>query len=605
MSKTITIGKSEFGRNVTLDVGRLIASRLLVTATSGGGKSWLLRKILEEVSASAQTIVIDPEGEFASLREIRDMILVGSDGDLPADPRSAGLLCRRLMEMKVSAVLDIYELTPAHRREFVAKFLSELVNLPKSLWHNCFIAIDEVHEFAPNTKDKEYVSGEPVGLLFSKGRKRGFGAIIATQRLSKLSMDVAAEAKNRFIGQTSLDIDQKRAADFLGWGKDRWADLRDLSPPKKEGEFFAVGPALNQRGVIKLRSGMVKTSHPEAGQGRMVEPPAPSKKISGVLSELRDLPQQAEAEIRDMTAAKAKISSLERELRQQARQSNQPQPAPAIADKTLASRARQDAASIAKLKQGLEQAMKIIAEINTHGFDGAGIDPEVVKKAVQSAADQIVKAAQQTMSQRQSEFERLKKDANKILLQLQKLLNNENVNLKVDVKHNEPFTVSPPPRAPRGKPAQHTDGESGELSKTAARILDTILMLEARGIVADRESVARWMGLHPNGGRYGRDLARLRAEGYLDGFVLTESGRGTARATETGYEAALAALDATKSRLLQTIVEAKAVLSRDELAERLGLHPNGGRYGRDLAWLRQMKVIPDRGDISAAEGVFR
>src|SRR5688572_3782013 len=100
----ITIGKSEHGNNLELDVARLIESRLLVTASSGAGKSWLLRKILEEVSATTQTIVIDPESEFASLRELRDMLLVGADGDLPADPRSAGLLARRLLELRISAV---------------------------------------------------------------------------------------------------------------------------------------------------------------------------------------------------------------------------------------------------------------------------------------------------------------------------------------------------------------------------------------------------------------------------------------------------------------------------------------------------------------------
>jgi DNA helicase HerA-like ATPase len=100
---TVKIGRGESGP-VTLDVARLLVSRLLVTAASGGGKSYLLRKILECVSKTTQTIVIDPEGEFSSLREIRDMVLVGPDGDIPADPRSAGLLCRRLIETNVSAV---------------------------------------------------------------------------------------------------------------------------------------------------------------------------------------------------------------------------------------------------------------------------------------------------------------------------------------------------------------------------------------------------------------------------------------------------------------------------------------------------------------------
>jgi hypothetical protein len=41
----------------------------------------------------------------------------------------------------------------------------------------------------------------------SQGRKRGFAGIIATQRLSKLHKDAAAEANNVIIGRTWLDAD--------------------------------------------------------------------------------------------------------------------------------------------------------------------------------------------------------------------------------------------------------------------------------------------------------------------------------------------------------------------------------------------------------------
>ena len=39
----------------------------------------------------------------------------------------------------------------------------------------------------------------------SQGRERGYAGIIATQRLSKLHEDAAAEANNVIIGRTWLD----------------------------------------------------------------------------------------------------------------------------------------------------------------------------------------------------------------------------------------------------------------------------------------------------------------------------------------------------------------------------------------------------------------
>ena len=92
----------------------------------------------------------------------------------------------------------------------------------------------------------------------------------------------------------------------------------------------------------------------------------------------------------------------------------------------------------------------------------------------------------------------------------------------------------------------------------------------------------------------------------LDGLVLTERGLARAAPLETGPDAALAALpDETKRRLLRTVMEARKPLTREELAAILGIHPNGSRFNQDLAWLRTMGLIPERGAISPMAGLFR
>src|SRR4051812_19567260 len=112
MSKAITVGKSSGehgGHPVRLDVSRLVKTRMLVTANSGGGKSWLLRLLFEQLGESTQLIVLDREGEFVTLREKLDIVLVGPLGEIPTDVRSAGLLIRRLMEKELSAVIGMSE----------------------------------------------------------------------------------------------------------------------------------------------------------------------------------------------------------------------------------------------------------------------------------------------------------------------------------------------------------------------------------------------------------------------------------------------------------------------------------------------------------------
>jgi hypothetical protein len=58
------LGRSTAGASIIIDVARLVETRLLLNANSGGGKSWALRRILEQTHGKLQHLVIDPEGEF-------------------------------------------------------------------------------------------------------------------------------------------------------------------------------------------------------------------------------------------------------------------------------------------------------------------------------------------------------------------------------------------------------------------------------------------------------------------------------------------------------------------------------------------------------------
>ena len=69
---SIQIGKSAAGE-VTLDLMHLVDTRALIQANSGGGKSWMMRLIAEHAASLVQTIILDPEGEFATLREGVDL----------------------------------------------------------------------------------------------------------------------------------------------------------------------------------------------------------------------------------------------------------------------------------------------------------------------------------------------------------------------------------------------------------------------------------------------------------------------------------------------------------------------------------------------------
>lgn len=178
-------------KDIGFDLQKLIDSRLLIQANSGGGKSWIVRRLIEQAYGKVQIIVIDPEGEFSTLREKFDFVLAGKGGDTPAEPKSAALLARRLLELNVSAIVDLYELPPQERKKFVRFFLESMVNAPKELYHNVLVVLDEAHIFVPEKEESE--AANAVIDLCSRGRKRGYCAVLATQRISKLAKDAAAE----------------------------------------------------------------------------------------------------------------------------------------------------------------------------------------------------------------------------------------------------------------------------------------------------------------------------------------------------------------------------------------------------------------------------
>jgi len=316
------IGKNvDTKEDVKIDINTLVRTRGLIQASSGGGKSWIIRRLLEQTNGKVQQIVIDLDGEFESLREKYDYLLVAKNGDVPADIKTADLMARRLLELEVSAIIDISELKHHERVLYVKRFLDSLINAPKKLWHPCLVIVDEAHQFCPQGAKSD--SASSVIDLMTRGRKRGFCGILATQRISKLNKDASAEGRNRFIGLAVQDVDRKRASEELGFtSKEDEISLRKL----EDGEFFIFGPAISKE-VIKVKVGGVSTTHPDVSKEELkLEPTKTPSAITKILKDVADIEKEAEEELRTVQDYKNKVSELTRELTM-AKKGNVPQQA--------------------------------------------------------------------------------------------------------------------------------------------------------------------------------------------------------------------------------------------------------------------------------------
>src|ERR1700676_4870451 len=98
----------------TIDVPfpeELIGSRVVIQGASGAGKTYAIRRILESTHARMQHFVLDVEDELFTLRERFDYVLIGGDGaDAPISEDTAEELARALLELGVSAILQLNDL---------------------------------------------------------------------------------------------------------------------------------------------------------------------------------------------------------------------------------------------------------------------------------------------------------------------------------------------------------------------------------------------------------------------------------------------------------------------------------------------------------------
>lgn len=316
--KPVRFATSADGSPVLIDVPRLVESRLLVQASSGGGKSYAIRKLLEVTHGHVQHLVIDPDGEFSSLRQKYEYLQVGKEGDVPADPRTAELLAEKLLTLGIDAIVDLYELKPQDRKRFVRLFTEAIVNAPKSLWHPVLVIVDEAHVFCPEKGEGESEAMGAVIDLASRGRKREFALTLATQRIPKLNKNATAECQNKLIGLANQDLDRKRAGDELGFRtKEDFLTLRDLEP----GQMYVLGPAFQIGGKrvkdpVIVQVDQVVTPHGKKAKRWSGRRTAPTSKIKKALAQLADLPEQSEELARDRASLVTRIRDLEHELRE-------------------------------------------------------------------------------------------------------------------------------------------------------------------------------------------------------------------------------------------------------------------------------------------------
>ncbi len=310
-----------------INYDRFIETRGLFTASSGGGKSFGLRQIIEQAFGKSQILILDTEGEFSTLRPDYDFVLLGHGLDVSLNPLRGAEYATKFLETGHSAVFDLFEMggkiydlktqkQQFAKQVFVRDFLDAMTAARRELWHDALIILDEAHEYAPEKSPS--CSSDAVISMAAKGRKRGFALLMATQRPAKLSKDASAECSNKIIGLQNLPDDRKRAAEELGFSsKEEILTLRDM----EAGAFYVCGPAFMRgddrfRGVGQAVLELPNTRPPKRGLHKAIVPKA-SVSLKKELAKLAELPKEVEEEAATVSEMRIQISDMKRQLKAQ------------------------------------------------------------------------------------------------------------------------------------------------------------------------------------------------------------------------------------------------------------------------------------------------
>jgi DNA-binding MarR family transcriptional regulator len=245
----LVIGK-DGDRDVAVDAQELVTGRTCVIAQSGAGKSWGIAVLCEQLlQARIGFCLIDTEGEYFSLRDRFPLLWIGSSDDCDVDIGQVNL--RELMQNAIcSRTAVIFDVSEADMQERVSYLAEVLYDLESELKQPFLLIVEEADKFIPQSGE----SIKKIEEISRRGRKRGLGLLVATQRPSLVTKNVLSQCNSQILGKLSIENDLKAVTLFFPSRKEA-GELADLEP----GEFFVMGKLSGE--MKKMRFGARLCEH--------------------------------------------------------------------------------------------------------------------------------------------------------------------------------------------------------------------------------------------------------------------------------------------------------------------------------------------------------
>jgi uncharacterized protein len=462
----------------------IVTESIACLAIKRAGKSSTCRRIVEQLyDAGQQVVVLDPKGDWWGIQFGRDghspglpfVVVGGEHGQVPltGDFLKLGEIVARMAAVeRVNMVIDLGSLRKHEVTKFCTFFLETLYRIKAQDAYRTpmMLVCDEADVIAPqkivSTGGKENLEPRMLGAaedIVRRGGQRGIGIILATQRSAVLNKNVLTQCGILLALRTVATQDIKPIDDWV----------------EKHGTQEQYEQLLASIASLPAGTGWVWSSHFPAPNGTF-------KKVSFELFETFDsfaTPKVGEKAIVPKNRADIDLDAFKREMAETFEKAAQEDPKELhrqirdlkaeLKKKPAAAPTAKSAAHTAELqtakaqlrgtKRVLEEALKLIVNVKTHGFAiGDAVKQAELTKAIESVVARVTKSIEDSMAGHLKKAEGIKQQADRLEKSI-KALADGTIDLTLNVSAQEPFKVTKEPSK-----RDRSDGQAPSLRHLSA-----------------------------------------------------------------------------------------------------------------------------------------
>jgi hypothetical protein len=316
--------KLRIASTLTLPI-EFVTETIALLAIKGAGKTYGFLKIAEEmISAGLPVVILDHVGVCWGLRSSASgkgpglpvYVLGGEHGDAPLEAHAGELVARWQVATRASVVLDMSAFAAkADERRFVAAFCDALYRKNRKPVH---LMIDETDEYAPQKPKGEAIKSlSSLEIIVRRGRARGIGITMATQRPAVLNKDVLTQAGTLMFGRVVSPHDRDAVKKWLA-GQTSAHNLDQIVnalPSMARGAFQFWSPAYDIFKEIEIGERKTFDSSATPKYGRRIKSPKAVAKVDlrALSEDMKAAREQQEAS--DPSRLRRRIAELEQAVK--------------------------------------------------------------------------------------------------------------------------------------------------------------------------------------------------------------------------------------------------------------------------------------------------